>query len=53
MVLQWITSITGDGQLQIDELMDNLDVIDEHSVHGDELMDAFKALDVKKDGFIS
>ena len=32
--------------------MDNINVIYSHSVHGDDLMDAFKKLDPKDTGFI-
>ncbi len=33
-------------------MVDNINVIYSHSVHGDDLMDAFKKLDPKDTGFI-
>jgi len=42
----------GDGCLQITELVDNWKVLAQHSVNGDELLEAFKVLDKNKDGYL-
>lgn len=42
----------GDGKIQIKELVDNWNVLAQHSVNGDELMESFKKFDVNNDGFI-
>jgi EF-hand domain pair len=42
----------GDGKLQIEELVNNLELLNEHSVNGDELMSAFRAFDTDNDGHI-
>ena len=44
--------LTGDGCLQITELVDNWKVLAQHSVNGDQLLEAFKTIDKNKDGFI-
>ena len=44
--------LLGNGKLEIKELMDNLDVINMHSLYGDDLMHAFKYFADKKTGFI-
>ena len=43
---------TDDGRLQIKELMDNLHLINAHSVNKDDMMKAFKKFDQNGDGFI-
>ena len=40
------------GRLEISELIDNINVIYAHSIHGESLMRAFKILDPKDTGFI-
>ena len=42
----------GNGRLDISELIDNINVIYAHSIHGESLMRAFKILDPKDTGFI-
>ena len=42
----------GDGHLEVDELIDNLDVVNFHCFYGDELMAQFKAIDYDGDGSI-
>lgn len=44
--------VSGDGKLQIEELLANIEVLNEHSVNGEQLMAAFNTFDVNKDGFI-
>ena len=53
IVLYCKTLIQGDGEIQIEELVDNLDVLIKYSVDGSKLEDAFKQLDRNGDGFIS
>lgn len=43
---------TGDGKLQIEELVDNWYALCQHSVNGDELLSAFNTLDIDGDGYI-
>ena len=45
-------SPAGDGEIQIDELVDNMDVLIKYSVDGAKLQDAFQKLDLNGDGFI-
>jgi len=42
----------GDGKLQIKELVDNWKILAQHSVNGDDLLNAFKVIDKNKDGFV-
>jgi len=42
----------GDGCVQISELVNQWEALAEHSVNGEELMDAFHKLDINNDGFI-
>ena len=42
----------GDGHLTVDELIENIHVINAHSLQGEEIMDAFDKLDLNKDGVI-
>ncbi|KAI0228989.1 hypothetical protein LSAT2_020572 [Lamellibrachia satsuma] len=42
----------GDGVLQIEELLENIHVIQAHSIHKHEMMDAFERFDTNKDGYI-
>ena len=44
--------VAGDGKLQIEELVKNIDVLNEHSVNGEQLKEAFLAFDTNKDGYI-
>lgn len=43
---------TADGKLQIEELVENWYALCEHSVNGEELMNAFRKLDLDGDGYI-
>lgn len=47
-----IDVLLGDGQLQIEELVNNWYALCQHSVNGDELLEAFNTLDVDHDGYI-
>jgi Ca2+-binding EF-hand superfamily protein len=44
--------VSGDGKLQIEELLQNIEVLNAHSINGEQLMTAFNTFDVNKDGFI-
>ena len=44
---------TGDRKLQVGELLDNWKTIVQHSLHGEELMEAFKKFDRNGDGQIT
>ena len=48
----FLTCFLGDGKLEIDDVMDSLDVINQHSINGAQLMEAFQLFDINKDGFI-
>lgn len=43
---------TGDGKLQVDELLDNIHIINTHIQHREDLMAAFKVFDRKGEGYI-
>ncbi|XP_067931239.1 calmodulin-like [Watersipora subatra] len=43
---------SGDGKVQISELVDNWSTLAQHSVNGDQLMKAFKKFDLNSDGYI-
>uniref|UniRef100_X2AWD5 EF-hand domain-containing protein n=1 Tax=Capitella teleta TaxID=283909 RepID=X2AWD5_CAPTE len=42
----------GNGTLEVEEIIGNMDVINWHSFYGKELMDQFTSIDQDKDGFI-
>ena len=42
----------GDGELEVKELMDNIDVINWHCFYGKELMREFSKIDTDGDGVI-
>ena len=42
----------GDGELEVGELMNNIDVINCHSFYGKRLMKEFKKIDTDGDGVI-
>ena len=46
------TILAGDGFLEVEELLANMDVINWHSFYGKELMREFTAIDLDRDGFI-
>ena len=48
-----IYTFTGNGDLDISELVDNYHILVQHSVHGEELLDAFNKFDTNKDGFLN
>ena len=43
---------SGDGHLTIEELIENIHVINTHSLCGEEIMEAFTQLDLNGDGVI-
>ena len=47
-----VSVFIGDGRLTIREIVDNAHILHEHSLHGDELMNAFKVFDKNGDGHI-
>ncbi|XP_067934379.1 uncharacterized protein [Watersipora subatra] len=43
----------GNGKISIEELVDNYHILVQHSIHGEELIDAFNKFDTNKDGFLN
>ena len=43
---------TGDGELEVDELVENIDVLNWHCFHGKDLMREFTRIDTDGDGVI-
>ena len=46
-------AVSDSGSLDIKELVDNYHILVQHSLHGEELLDAFNKLDTNKDGYLS
>ena len=44
---------SGAGDLDIPTLVDNYHILVQHSVHGEELIDAFNKFDTNRDGFLN
>jgi len=38
--------------MQIEELVKNIDVLNQHSINGEQLKAAFRAFDINNDGYI-
>ena len=49
----WMLVLSATGSLDIKELVDNYHILVQHSLHGEELLDAFNKLDTNKDGYLS
>ena len=49
----WLLAVSDTGSLDIKELVDNYHILVQHSLHGEELLDAFNKLDTNKDGYLS
>ncbi len=47
-----VVYVAEDGQLSIKEIVDNIDVITQHSIDGDELIRAFSLVDRKHAGYL-
>ena len=48
-----LLAVSDSGSLDIKELVDNYHILVQHSLHGEELLDAFNKLDTNKDGYLS
>ena len=48
-----LLAVSDTGSLDIKELVDNYHILVQHSLHGEELLDAFNKLDTNKDGYLS
>ncbi len=47
-----IVYFADDGQISINQIVDNIDVITQHSIDGDQLVTAFHLLDRKDAGYL-
>ena len=55
VILHWLfvcLICIGDGTLEVDEVLGNIDVINYHCFYGKELMQEFKSIDRDGDGVI-
>mgnify|MGYP001801151670 CR=1 FL=1 len=53
LVVVRLLAVSDSGSLDIKELVDNYHILVQHSLHGEELLDAFNKLDTNKDGYLS